>query len=182
MLLPAGAQAREKCVGARPSGASCEMSKGPKKQGGEAAKPASLSDPTDPEVALMRQQAYEDHRGAFQITRGRHEPLHHKGPSNVYTVYLWRYITLYDPRGDTHVRRAAELRDLIAKVEQEKGELYVIVGHRAMSRSINAGIIAMVEDTSLFEHLTTFWAPEELHCLHCYHYRPTPVANSKNSL
>jgi len=40
----------------------------------------------------------------------------------------------------------------------------------------------MVEDTSLFEHLTTFWAPEELHCLHCYHYRPAPVANSKNSL
>ncbi len=144
--------------------------------------PAAYADLTYPEVALMRQQAYEDHRGAFQITRGRHEPLHHKGPSNVYTVYLWRYITLYDPRGDTHVRRAAELRDLIAKVEQEKGELYVIVGHRAMSRSINAGIIAMVEDTSLFEHVTTFWAPEELHCLHCYHYRPTPVANSKNSL
>jgi hypothetical protein len=144
--------------------------------------PAAYADLTSPEVALMRHQAYEDYRRAFQTTRGRHEPLHHKGPSNVYTVYLWRYISLYDPRGDTHVRRAAELRDLIAKVEKEKGELYVIVGHRALSRSISAGIIGMVEDTSLFEHLTTFWAPEELHCLHCYHYRPAPVANSKNSL
>ena len=132
--------------------------------------PASYADLTHPVSRLMCQQAYEDHRGAFRVTRGRHEPLHDSSPSKVWTVYLWRYISLYDPRGDTHIRRAKELRQLIAEVEREKGELYVIVGHRKMARKVSEGIMNMVEKTPAFQHLQTFWAPEELHCLHCYKY------------
>lgn len=139
--------------------------------------PASYAELTFPACRLMSHQAYEDHRGAFQVTRGRHEPLHEKGPSKVWTVYLWRYITLYDPRGDTHVRRGAELRQLMAEVEKQQGELYVIVGHRRMARLVSEGIINIVETSGLFEHVHTFWAPEELHCLHCYKFVPA----SKNA-
>jgi hypothetical protein len=134
--------------------------------------PASFANLTHPASVLMCHQAYEDHRGAFQITRGRHEKLHDKSPSKVWTVYLWRYISLYDPRGDTHVRRADELNKLIAEVERQKGELYVIVGHRQLARSISTGIMNMVEHSGKFHPLQTFWAPEELHCLHCYKYQP----------
>jgi hypothetical protein len=134
--------------------------------------PAAYADLTHPVSSLMCQQAYEDHRGSFRVTRGRHETLHELSPSKVWTVYLWRYISLYDPRGDTHIRRADELRKLIAEVEREKGELYVIVGHRRMARKVSAGIMNMVEKSGSFQHLQTFWAPEELHCLHCYRYAP----------
>lgn len=134
--------------------------------------PASFAGLTYSSSHLMLHQAYEDHRGAFQVTRGRHESLHEKAPSKVWTVYLWRYISLYDPRGDTHVRRAAELRELIAEVNKQKGELYVIVGHRRMARLVSAGIMEMVEKSGDFQLLKTFWAPEELHCLHCYKYEP----------
>ncbi len=133
--------------------------------------PAAYADLTRAEVTLMRHQAYEDHRGAFLTTRGRHEPLHFKEPSNIHTLYVWRYISLYDPRGDTHVRDALTLRRRIAEVERVQGELYVVVGHRRMARRSNADLMAMVEDSDLFEPLATFWAPEELHCLFCYRYR-----------
>ncbi len=133
--------------------------------------PAAFADLTWPEVSLMRHQAYEDHRGAFLATRGRHEPLRQKEPSNIHTLYLWRYISLYDPRGDTHVRDAAALRARILQVEAVDGELYIVVGHRRMARWNNPDLMAMVENPALFEPLATFWAPEELHCLHCYRYR-----------
>lgn len=133
--------------------------------------PAAYADLTRSEVGLMLRQPYENHRAAFTITRGRHEPLHYKGPSNIHTLYVWRYISLYDPRGDTHVRDAAALRARIARVEKERGELYVVVGHRRMARRLNRDLMTLVEDPELFELLATFWAPEELHCLHCYRYR-----------
>ncbi len=133
--------------------------------------PAAYADLTWPEVDLMLRQAYEDHRGAFLSTRGRHEPLHFKEPSKIHTIYVWRYISLYDPRGDTHVRDERSLRERIVKVEEEGGELYVVVGHRRMARRLNPDLMRLVQDPDLFEHVTTYWAPEELHCLHCYRYR-----------
>ena len=142
---------------------------------------AAFADLTLPEVQLMRTQAYENHRGAFEVTRGRHEPLHHKGPSKIHTIYLWRYISLYDPRGDTHVRDSNALRERIRQVEAEKGELYVVVGHRRMAGAYNPDFLAMVEDPNLFQPLTTFWAPEELHCLHCYHYLPGSLSKTEKS-
>ncbi len=133
--------------------------------------PVAFADLTWPEVGLMRHQAYENHRAAFLATRGRHEPLHSKEPSKVHTLYVWRYISLYDPRGDTHVRDAKALRERIARVEAENGELYVVVGHRKMARRYNGDLMALIEDPRLFEPVATYWAPEELHCLHCFHYR-----------
>jgi hypothetical protein len=133
--------------------------------------PGAYADLGLPAVRLMSTQPYENHRGAFQATRGRHEPLHFTGPSNVHTLYLWRYISLYDPRGDTHVRKMDAMRERIAQVEKDKGELYVVIGHRRMARGLNPALMDFITKSGAFEHLTTFWAPEELHSLHCYRYR-----------
>lgn len=135
--------------------------------------PTAFATLTLPASQLMIHQAYEDHRGAFQVTRGRHEALHHSAPSKIWTVYLWRYISLYDPRGTTKIRQADELMAVIAEVEKQQGELYVIIGHRRMARRVTQGVLDLVERSGQFQHLQTFWAPEELHCLHCFRLLPS---------
>ena len=124
-----------------------------------------------PSSRLMLTQAYEDHRGAFDLTRGRHEPLHHCGSSNIHTLYLWRYISLYDPRGDTHVRKMDEFRQRVAEVEKTGAELYMIVGHQRLARKLNPTLLGIIENPAHFDYLGTLWAVEELHSLHCYRFR-----------
>ena len=124
-----------------------------------------------PHAQLMQTQAYESHRTAWELTRGQHEPLGFTGPSKVYTRYLWRYIHLYDPRSDGHVRDGAALRALMAKVDAEHGELYFTVGQRDLSKAICPEVMALLADEKLFELKATLWAEQEIHTLAVYHYR-----------
>jgi hypothetical protein len=124
-----------------------------------------------PHTRLMQTQAYESHRTAWQLTRGQHERWDFTGPSKVYTRYLWRYIHLYDPRSDGHVRDGASLRELMAKVDAEHGELYFTVGQRDLSRAICPEVMALLGDEKLFELKATLWAEQEIHTLAIYHYR-----------
>ena len=133
--------------------------------------PAAQASLMFPVTKLMVEQAYENYRGAFELTRGQHEALHHCGSSNVHTLYLWRYISLYDPRGDTHVRKMEEFRERVAEVEKTGAELYMVVGHQRLARKLNPTLLGIIENPVHFDHLGTLWAVEELHNLHCYRFR-----------
>jgi Dolichyl-phosphate-mannose-protein mannosyltransferase len=124
-----------------------------------------------PHTRLMQTQAYESHREVWQLTRGQHEPLGFTGPSKVYTRYLWRYIHLYDPRSDGHVRDGAALRELMAKVDAEHGELYFTVGQRQISKLLCPEVMELLNDDKLFELKATLWAEQEIHTAAVYHYR-----------
>lgn len=128
-----------------------------------------------PFIALNLRQPYENHRRAFELTRGRHEPWTeagpYTGPSKVFTCYLWRHVHLYDTRASTAVRDAAALRTLLERVHREQGELYFVVGMIGFSEVTSADLIAILRDEREFEKLDTLWAQESLHNLEVYRYR-----------
>lgn len=124
-----------------------------------------------PQIRLMDWQPYESCREAFQITRGRHEPFGHSGPTNIKTCYLWRHINLYDPRGDHNVRTAARLRELMAEADRSDGQLYYIVGMRGLFADMQKEVLEVLSDTNYFEKTATLWAEEEIHTMEVYHYK-----------
>lgn len=110
----------------------------------------------------------EDFRGAWELSRGRHEAPGYAGPSTVHTVWLWRHGEAYDSRGDTHVRDLEALRRKIAAVEAFGGELYVIVGHIDLSNWLCPDVMAALRDSRQFEWIDTRWGAEKLHTLRIY--------------
>lgn len=123
-----------------------------------------------PQTIYSINHPIEANREAFMATRGRHEPLGHKGPSNVYTVYLWRHIGVYDPRAETKVRTAPDLKKKIEQVLHTNGELYVVMGEPALSRLLSGDMVAMLEDPALFTPTETFWAQNDSLTLRVFHY------------
>lgn len=123
-----------------------------------------------PQTRYMVTHPVEANREAFEVTRGLHEPMHVMSESTVFTVYLWRYIGLYDPRADIHVRDASTLKAKIADVEAVGGELYVVMGERALSELLNPDMVAMLRDPRLFTNTRTFHAQDESLTLYVFHY------------
>ncbi|MCP5540861.1 MAG: glycosyltransferase family 39 protein [Akkermansiaceae bacterium] len=123
-----------------------------------------------PQTRLMIHSPLEANREAFQITRGAHEPMWQSGPSKIFTVYLWRHIALYDPRGDTHCRDAASLKAKIAEVRAADGELYVVMGENLLSRALSGDMVEMLEDTSLFTPVRQFYSQEPPLSLYVFRY------------
>lgn len=123
-----------------------------------------------PLTVYMMSYPFEANREAFEVTRGKHEPLGYKEPSNIFTVYLWRHIDLYDPRADTHTRDAAALRAKIEEVRRAHGDLYVVMGERELSKLLSGDMVAMLEDESLFTHEETFPSLDPALTLSVYHY------------
>jgi hypothetical protein len=124
-----------------------------------------------PQIRFLHTHSYENMRAAFHLSRGKHEPWGYAGPSKVYTCYLWRHLSLYDPRGNIHVRTGAQLRALIAEVDRVNGELYYIIGQRSLCLSMNPDLMEVVHDPRLFEKQATSWAERAIFTLEVYHYR-----------
>ncbi|MBL9116322.1 MAG: glycosyltransferase family 39 protein [Verrucomicrobiaceae bacterium] len=124
-----------------------------------------------PQIRLMDSQPYESNREAFQLTRGQHEPWNFAGTSKIRTCYLWRHITLYDPRADRYVRDAATLQTLMSETDADDGELYYVVGQRGLFRTLQKDVMAILANPTLFDHKATLWAEEDIHTLEVYHYR-----------
>lgn len=120
----------------------------------------------------LRNYPREDFRGAWQMTRGRHEPTGYDGPSTVYTAWLWRHLYSYDPRADTHVRDAASLRRKMDLARNEGAEFYMIVGHRDLSELLNRDVLDMLEDPAEFDAVGILWGAEKLNTLYVYRLRP----------
>jgi hypothetical protein len=118
-------------------------------------------------VSLMT-TASEDFKGAVAATRGRHETFNPKTGTTVATLWLWRFSALYDPRGQIHVRDAPSLTKIIQEVKSTATELYVIVGYRELAERLNAGMLAMLDDPSLFERTRDFQTHQSLHSLTVY--------------
>lgn len=126
---------------------------------------------TIPQTAYMLSHPVEANREAFEVTRGRHEPLWQTTPTLIHTVYLWRHIGLYDPRADTHVRTAASLKAKIEAVRKVDGELYVIMGERLLSQLLSPDMVPMLYDETLFDHTHTFHAQDDSLTLYVFHYK-----------
>ena len=124
-----------------------------------------------PQIRFLHKHSYENMRAAFELSRGKHEPWAFAGPSKVYTCYLWRHLSLYDPRGNIHVRTGAELRALMAEVDRVNGELYYIIGQRELCLSMNPDLMEVVHNPQLFEKKATLWAERAIFTLEVYHYR-----------
>ena len=125
---------------------------------------------TTPQTTVLLTAPIEANREAFLATRGKHEPWGFHDASNVFTVYLWRHIGLYDPRADTKVRDGASLKARIEEVRKAKGELYVVMGERELSRVLSGDMVEMLEDPSLFTPIQTFYSQDPALTLIAFHY------------
>ncbi len=123
-----------------------------------------------PQTVVMASTPLEANREAFELTRGQHEPWGYREPSNIFTVYLWRHIALYDPRADTRVRDGAALATRIEEVKKAGGELYVVMGERELSRVLSGDMVEMLEDPALFTLMKTFYSQDPALTLRAYHY------------
>lgn len=110
----------------------------------------------------------EDYCGAVAASRGQHENKVMIDQSRVLTCWLWRHSPLYDPRGDQHVRDSTALLQQVKAAEAAGKELYVIVGYRELAKSLNADMLQVLDDPSLFEKRAIFPARESLHTLEVY--------------
>lgn len=137
---------------------------------GLAIAPAASFALTLPQTRLIVTQPNESYREAFELTRGKHEPLGFTGPSNVITCYPWRHIESYDPRADWHVGDAKTLEGRMSQADSMNGHLYFIVGQRDLFADMNKDIKVMLENPQLFEKIATLWAQEDIHTKEIYHY------------
>lgn len=111
----------------------------------------------------------EDLRGAATLVRDSLEsPSEERTSSRVYTCWLWRSSSLYDPRGDIHVRNDAEMRRCYRLAKENKGKLHVVVGYRELAETLNADILGMLDNPVFFEKVQVFNARESLHTLEVY--------------
>ena len=122
-----------------------------------------------PMNASLVSRPEEDFRSAAAVSRDKHEVFSPDKPSKVVTCWLWRYSVHYDPRGDSHTRTALTLQ---AKMEEAKaikdGELYVVVGYSSLARTLNADMMALLENPALFEKHPPFYGRESIHTLTVY--------------
>ena len=113
-------------------------------------------------------QPTEDYRGVTISIRGGISDRPESDHSKIFTVWLWRFSPLYDPRGDTHVRDAKALRERMNLAKSGEGELFVVVGYRSLAESLNHDMLAILDDPAVFEKRATFRAQEALHTLTVY--------------
>lgn len=129
-----------------------------------------------PMTTDMQNYPRENHRDAWLQTRGWHERPGYDGKSKIYTAWLWRYADLYDPRGDTHVRNAAALREKMALATKEDGEFYMIIGNTELCDCLCGEMMSILRDPVLFDRQGTLWGVEPLNALTIYRMRkPTDV-------
>jgi hypothetical protein len=125
---------------------------------------------TAPLQRLMVTVPYEDFRSAVAASRGRHEhPKQRKG-SRIYTCWLWRSSSLYDPRGDTQVRTLPMLNARIRAAQRAGGELYVIIGYPSLAATITSTVYERVTNSRMFEQIAAFPAQVPRHTLTVYRY------------
>jgi len=117
----------------------------------------------------------ENLKRAWKMTRGAHEARGFKGPSNVYTGWLWRHTWAYDPRADMYVRTQAALDAKRELVRRADGEFYMIVGIRELSDMICPDVMKALRDPAQFDHLGTLWGVESLNTVDVYRMRKTPA-------
>ncbi|CAN5695867.1 hypothetical protein BH11VER1_BH11VER1_15790 [soil metagenome] len=111
----------------------------------------------------------EDFRGAATLVRDSLEDsTETKSKTRIYTCWLWRSSTLYDPRGDIHVRDAPEMRRSYRIAKENKGQLHVVVGYRELAEAQNADVLAMLDNPFFFEKIKVFPARNSLHTLEVY--------------
>lgn len=114
----------------------------------------------------------EDFRGAATLVRNSLEDsTETKSKTRIYTCWLWRSTSLYDPRGDIHVRDAPEMRRAYRIAKENKGQLHVVVGYRELAEAQNADVLAMLDNPFFFEKIKVFPARESLHTLEVYRMR-----------
>lgn len=116
----------------------------------------------------------EDYKSAVASTIGRHETFTPKGTSKVYTIWLWRYSILYDPRGEFRARDLPAMRVYMDKARATHGELYVIVGFRELAKMKNADMLEVLADPAQFEQVISYPSRESLHTLDVYHMKKQP--------
>jgi hypothetical protein len=122
---------------------------------------------------------YEDFKSVAALTRSPHETFDPDTPSKVHVCWLWRYAKLYDARGDFHVRNGPELQERIQLARSRQEHLYVVVGFEKLARFLNADMLALLEDETLFSRVHTAWSRDSIHTLKVY--RLLPEVSSKAS-
>lgn len=111
---------------------------------------------------------FEDFKGVLQVTRQRHEEFNPRTSSRVLICWLWRYSALYDPRGEIQVRSAQALLARMEETKARKGELYMVVGFRALATTSNADLLDLLENSRLFEKVRTFPSRQSIQMMEVY--------------
>ena len=124
-----------------------------------------------PMVKDFQHHPRENLKRAAKITRGAHEARGFKGPSPIYTGWLWRHTFAYEPRGDTYVRTKKALDAKMQLARSKNGEFYMIVGMRDLSGAICADVMRELKNPAKFDHLQTLWGVEFLNTLDVYRMR-----------
>ena len=133
-----------------------------------------------PKTLYFQNFPRENHKRAWELTRGAHEPRGYSGPSKVLTAWLWRHTHTYDSRGDTDVRTAATLAAKMQEARANGGEFYFVVGIRELSAMVCGDVMAVLHDPSQFQHVETLWGAESLNTLEVYRMLPSPSAPTPN--
>jgi hypothetical protein len=124
-----------------------------------------------PVNASLVTQPEEDFKGALAASRLRSETFDPNSRSQVMTAWLWRFSSLYDPRGDSYVRSLATLQNRMAKARELNAEFYMVVGYRTLAEAENKEVMAVLENPTQFDKLELFPARESLHTLEVYHMK-----------
>lgn len=119
----------------------------------------------------------ENLKRAWEITRAVHEPAGFRGPSNIFTGWLWRHTFAYEPRGDMYVRTREALEAKRDLARRTHGEFYMIVGIRSLSNMICPDVMQALKDPAQFDHLATLWGVEPLNTLEVYRMRKDPLTD-----
>lgn len=135
-----------------------------------------------PKTHFFQDLPRENHRRAWEITRGAHEARGYAGASNIHTAWLWRHTHAYDPRGDTYVRSAEALQAKMTAARAAGGEFYMIVGMRQLSEALCRDVITVLRDPAQFEHIETLWGVEHLNTMEVYRMRSIPPASNSIGL
>lgn len=128
-----------------------------------------------PMIRDTQRHPRENLKRAWKMTRAVHERRGFKAPSNIYTAWLWRFTSAYEPRGDMYVRTQAALDAKRELARKSGGEFYMIVGIRALSEMMCADVMKALKDPAQFDHLGTLWGVESLNTLDVYRMRKDAV-------
>ncbi|MFN0129555.1 MAG: hypothetical protein ACKV19_23055 [Verrucomicrobiales bacterium] len=126
---------------------------------------------TAPMTADLRRHAREDFKQAVRMTRGVGDAQSFHRPSTTYTAWLWRHAAMYDPRGEIQIRSLESLEAISRQAREAEGQLYVVVGMRALSDAVFPEMMAVLRDSDRFEFMTTLWGGEHVNTLDIYRLR-----------
>ncbi len=129
-----------------------------------------------PMNASLINEPEEDYKGAAAMSVLSHEEFSPDKPPGCYSIWLWRYSALYDPRGDMRARDKTALQQYMDKARSTGRELYVIVGYRELAKNNSGDFLAVVDDPARFEKLADFHSRESLHTLEVFRMKAVPPA------